>query len=101
MSLAPALSEAATPVVCVSPIVGGKIVKGPTAAFLAAYRHPVDATGVAAFYESVSPRLLDGMLADETVPGLPTLQADTLMADSAGRARVAEQALSFALSLTC
>lgn len=94
-----ALSEIGAPVVCVSPVVGGEIVKGPTAAFLSAYGQPASAAGVSAFYEQVSPGLLDGMLADEAVPGLPTLQADTLMADSAGRARVAERALSFALSL--
>jgi LPPG:FO 2-phospho-L-lactate transferase len=94
-----ALSDIAAPVACVSPIVGGEVVKGPTAAFLSAYGQPASAAGVVAFYESVSPGLLAGMLADEAVPGLPTLQADTLMSDSHTRARVAEQALSFALSL--
>lgn len=97
--LGEALREVSAPVVCVSPVVGGEIVKGPTAAFLSAYRQPASAAGVAAFYEQVCPGLLDGMLADEPVPELPTLQADTLMADSSGRARVAERALSFALSV--
>jgi LPPG:FO 2-phospho-L-lactate transferase len=93
------LNDLAAPVLCVSPIVAGEVVKGPTAAFLSAYRQPATADGVAAFYEHVCPGLLDGMLADEAVPELRTVQADTLMTDSAGRARVAEQALSFALSL--
>ena len=97
--LGDALDDAGVPVVCVSPVVGGEVVKGPTAAFLSAYAQPVSAAGVAAFYEHVFPGLLNGMLADEAVPNLRTLQADTLMADSAGRARVAEQVLSFALSL--
>jgi LPPG:FO 2-phospho-L-lactate transferase len=97
--LGESLNEIGVPVVCVSPVVNGEIVKGPTAAFLSAYRQPVSAAGVAAFYESVQPGLLDGIFADETVPGLPTLTADTLMSDGAARARVAEQALSFALSL--
>lgn len=97
--LGDALNDIAAPVTCVSPIVGGEVVKGPTAAFLSAYGQPASAAGVVAFYESVSPGLLDGMLADEAIPGLPTLQADTLMSDSQTRARVAEQALSFALSL--
>lgn len=97
--LGQALSEVAVPVLCVSPIVAGEVVKGPTAAFMSAYGQPVSAAGVAAFYESVSPGLLDGMLADEVLPALATLQADTLMSDSHARARVAEQALSFALSL--
>ncbi len=87
------------PVVCVSPVVGGKIVKGPTAAFLAAYGQPVSAAGVAAFYETVSPGLLAGMIADEPLGALPTLQIDTFMSDAPSRARVAEQTLAFALSL--
>jgi LPPG:FO 2-phospho-L-lactate transferase len=97
--LAGPLDTVGAPIVGVSPVVGGEIVKGPTAAFLSAYGQPVSAAGVAAFYERVHPGLLDGMVADEAVEALPTLQADTLMADPAARARVAEQALSFALSL--
>jgi LPPG:FO 2-phospho-L-lactate transferase len=97
--LSEALDCARVPVVCVSPVVGGEIVKGPTAAFLSAHGHPTSAAGVAAFYERVLPGLLDGMVADEVVSELPTLEIDTLMTDEASRARVAEQALSFALSL--
>ncbi len=95
-----ALASLAAPVVCVSPVVGGQIVKGPTAAFLAAYRQPVDATGVATFYETVHPGLLDGIAADEPVAGLATLDLDTAMPDAATRARVAEQTLAFAEMLT-
>ncbi len=98
--LGDALGGIAAPVVCVSPVVGGAIVKGPTAAFLAAYGEPVSAAGVAAFYERIAPGLLDGAIADEAVATLPTLRADTAMADAAGRARVAEQALGFAAALS-
>lgn len=97
--LGDALARIAGPVVSVSPVVGGEIVKGPTAAFLAAYRQPLSAAGVAAFYERVAPGLLQGMLADEPVAGLPALRASTLMSDSPSRKRVAEEALGFALSL--
>jgi LPPG:FO 2-phospho-L-lactate transferase len=97
--LADRLASLSAPVVCVSPIVAGEVVKGPTAEFMAAYRQPASADGVAAFYETVAPGLLAGMVADEAVFTLPSLQADTLMADGPARARVAEQALSFALSL--
>ncbi len=65
--LGKAHAEIAAPVVCVSPIVGGEVVKGPTAAFLAAYDQPVSATGVVSFYEKVAPGLLDGLVADEPV----------------------------------
>jgi LPPG:FO 2-phospho-L-lactate transferase len=97
--LGDALAERSAPVVCVSPVVGGEIVKGPTAAFLAAYDQPVSAVGVAGFYATVAPGLLDGMVADEPVEGVATLQIDTAMADPEGRARVAEQTLAFADTL--
>jgi LPPG:FO 2-phospho-L-lactate transferase len=88
------------PVVCVSPIVGGQVVKGPTAAFLAAYEQPANAAGVVAFYEQVAPGLLDGVVTDEQLIGLATLEIDTDMADTAARARVAKQTLAFAESLS-
>jgi LPPG:FO 2-phospho-L-lactate transferase len=97
--LGDALAGLSVPVVCVSPVVGGEIVKGPTAAFLNAYDQPLSAAGVAAFYETRYPNLLDGMVADEPVPNIATLQIDTAMPDSASRARVAERTLAFAESL--
>jgi LPPG:FO 2-phospho-L-lactate transferase len=93
------LASLSAPVVCVSPVVGGEIVKGPTAAFLTAYGQPVSASGVAAFYETIQPGMLDGLVADEPVTGLPTLEIDTAMADAQARARVAEQTLAFAETL--
>jgi LPPG:FO 2-phospho-L-lactate transferase len=53
------------------------------------------ADGVADFYGE----LLDGMVADENVARLPTLQIDTRMDDSAARARVARQTLDFTQAL--
>jgi LPPG:FO 2-phospho-L-lactate transferase len=97
--LGDALADLRAPVVCVSPVVGGEILKGPTAAFLAAYDRPVSAAGVAAFYETLAPGLLDGIVADEPVAGVPTLQIDTAMPDRAARARVARETLAFAESL--
>jgi LPPG:FO 2-phospho-L-lactate transferase len=94
------LAATAAPVVCVSPVVGGTIVKGPTAAFLAAHDQPVSAAGVAAFYEAVAPGLLGGIVADEPLTGLPALHIDTAMPNAATRAHVAAQTLAFALSLT-
>ena len=88
-----ARSEAA--VVAVSPIVGGEVLKGPTASFMAFGALELSADGVADFYGE----LLDGILADEDVGRLPTLQCDTRMDDAPARARVAEQALSFAIAL--
>jgi LPPG:FO 2-phospho-L-lactate transferase len=93
------LADCPAPVVCVSPIVGGQVVKGPTEAFLRAYGQPASAAGVLGFYESIVPGLLDGVLSDEQVSELPGAQVDTDMSDPSARRRVAEQTLSFAATL--
>ncbi len=97
--LGAALEDLTAPVVCVSPVVGGEIVKGPTAAFLAAYGQPVSADGVAAFYERIHPGLIEAMVADEPLAGVASLRLDTAMPDADARARVAERTLAFALTL--
>jgi LPPG:FO 2-phospho-L-lactate transferase len=93
--MADALRAAPAPVVGVSPVVGGAIVKGPTEPFMAWLGRPLSATGVAAAYDG----LLDGMVADEAVEGLPHLVTGTLMDDAPARRRVAEETLGFAESL--
>jgi LPPG:FO 2-phospho-L-lactate transferase len=90
-----ALTASKAPVVAVSPIVGGEVLKGPTASFMAFAALECSAGGVADFYGD----LLDGIVADEDVGRLPTLQADIRMDGADGRARVAEQTLSFAQAL--
>ncbi len=90
-----AIAASNAPVVAVSPIVGGTVLKGPTAAFMAFAALECSAAGVADFYGD----LLDGMLADEDVARLPTLHADIRMDGADGRARVAEQTLFFAEAL--
>jgi LPPG:FO 2-phospho-L-lactate transferase len=97
--LGDALAAVTAPVVCVSPVVAGEIVKGPTAAFLGAYNQPVSAAGVVGFYDTVCPELLSGIVADERLEDLPTLQLDTIMSGPASRARIAARALEFALAL--
>ena len=90
-----ALLAAPAPVVAVSPIVGGEVLKGPTAAFMAFAALECNADGVADFYGE----LLDGIVADENVARLPALQIDTRMDDAAARARLAERVLDFAAAL--
>jgi len=90
-----ALLEASAPVVAVSPIVGGRVLKGPTAACLEWAGRTVDAEGIAACYEG----LLDGFVADERLAGLPALETDTLMADADGRRRLAQETLGLARAL--
>ena len=90
-----ALIAAPAPVIAVSPIVGGEVLKGPTAAFMAFAALDLSADGVADFYGE----LLDGIVADENVNRLPTLQTDTRMDDAAARRLLAEQVLGFAEAL--
>ena len=87
-----ALSRAAVPVVGVSPVVRGDVLKGPTEAFMEWAGHPLSSNGVAAAYEGV----LDGLVADEPAAALPTRVVDVAMPDAAGRRRVAEETLRFA-----
>jgi LPPG:FO 2-phospho-L-lactate transferase len=87
------LAAAAAPVVAVSPIVGGAVVKGPTEPFMAWAGLELNAAGIAAHYGG----LLDGIVTDEASAGdLPTLRTDTLMGDADARARVARETLAFA-----
>jgi LPPG:FO 2-phospho-L-lactate transferase len=90
-----ALAGSPAPVVAVSPIVGGEVLKGPTASFMAFAALECTAAGVADFYGE----LLDGIVADENVATLATLQTDTRMDDGAARTRLAEQTLAFAQAL--
>jgi len=90
-----ALLGADAPVVAVSPVVGGEALKGPTAEFMAFASLDLSADGVADFYGE----LLDGIVADENVGRLATLETDTRMHDAASRAAVAEQTLRFAEAL--
>ncbi len=91
-----ALRGAKAPVVAVSPIVGGEVLKGPTATFMAFAGRELSANGVAEHYGA----LLDGIVADEPLTvGLPTQRIDTRMTDPSSRAYVAEQVLAFTRSL--
>lgn len=86
----------AVPVVAVSPIVGGKAVKGPLAAMIPALAdRPPSAAAVAAHYGD----LLDGFVCERGDGGgidVPVLETDTIMRDRPTRARLAEAVLAFA-----
>ncbi|MGH2841184.1 MAG: 2-phospho-L-lactate transferase [Solirubrobacteraceae bacterium] len=90
-----AVTASPAPVVAVSPIVDGGVLKGPTEPFMRWAGLALDASGIAAWYEG----LLDGLVADEPCAALPMLQIDTLMSDAAGRRRVAAETLRFAEGL--
>jgi LPPG:FO 2-phospho-L-lactate transferase len=95
-----ALAGAGAPVVAVSPLVGGRSIKGPTEAFIAAAGEPVSAAGVASLYSGV----IDGLVMDsgDPEPGpeqIPVLACPTLMSDSDGQRRLAQDVLDFTRGL--
>jgi LPPG:FO 2-phospho-L-lactate transferase len=90
-----AISASPAPVVAVSPIVGGEVLKPATVPFMQWAGHELTASGIAGFYAG----LIDGLVADERTDALPLLETDVLMADAAGRRRLAHETLQFALAL--
>jgi LPPG:FO 2-phospho-L-lactate transferase len=100
-----ALLRTPAPVVAVSPIVGGRALKGPAANMLGTLGHDVSALGVARIYGE----LVDGMVIDETdrelapaieLLGQRVLVTGTVMGGEEDRRRFAAEVLGFASSLS-
>jgi LPPG:FO 2-phospho-L-lactate transferase len=91
-----ALAAAPAPIVAVSPLVAGEVLKGPTATFMEHAGAPLTADGIAGLYEG----LIDGLVADERAAGVPTLETDVLMDGAEGRRRLAREVLGFAAALS-
>lgn len=91
-----AMVQTPAPVVAVSPFTQGTVLKGPTATFCKHAGIAESARGIAGAYEEV----IDGVVADDPVEGLPSLQTETLMEDVRSMRRVAEKTLDFAASLS-
>lgn len=95
-ALRAALGAARAPVVAVSPIIGGKAVKGPTAKLMQELNVAVNNASIADHFGD----LLDGLVIDrqDEPPkrDLQVLAADTLMVSDDDRARVARAALELA-----
>ena len=92
------LRAASAPVIAVTPIIGGKAVKGPTAKIMAELGVPVAASAVARHYDG----LLDGFVLDGTDAGeqaaiaVPTSVTNTLMLSLDDRESLARHVLGFA-----
>ncbi len=95
------LRRAPVPIVAVSPIVGGRALKGPADRMLASLGHEVSPVGVARLYQDV----VDGLVVDirdaHLAPavealGLAVHLTDTVMQVERDRARVARETLAFA-----
>src|SRR4051794_30401128 len=93
-----ALRDCKVPVIAVSPIIGGKAVKGPTAKMMAELGLPVDAAAVAHHYRD----LLDAYIADEEDAGavagleIPVMLTRTFMQSLADREALARTVLAAA-----
>jgi LPPG:FO 2-phospho-L-lactate transferase len=93
-----AIDTASAPVVAISPIIGGKALKGPADRMLAAKGIDVSPLGVARFYEG----LIDGILIDDedralagSIRGLGVQVEvrNTIMGDRSDRIRLARELL--------
>ena len=98
------LAASSAPKVAVSPIVGGRALKGPADRMLASLGHEVSAAGVAAMYEG----LVDGMVVDRVDGGeragiealrMRALVTDSVMRSVADRARLAREVVEFGTGL--
>src|SRR5687767_190778 len=99
-----ALASSDAPKVAVSPIVGGRALKGPADRMLSSLGHEVSATGVARMYAG----LVDGMVVDWTdederagieALGMRVLVTESIMRDAEDRARLASETLEFGAGL--
>ena len=90
-----ALADSPAPVVAVSPLVHGRVLKGPTAAFMQWAGEPLSSDGIAALYGD----LIDGLVCDQRTDAVALLELDVLLDSAPARRHVAEQTLRFALAL--
>ena len=96
--LCEAIKACAAPVIAVSPVIGGKAVKGPTAKMMAELGTPASALAVAQRYAA----LLDGYVMDTVDAALaadltlPCAVAPTLMTDLASKTILAQTVLNLA-----
>ncbi|MEM6988608.1 MAG: 2-phospho-L-lactate transferase CofD family protein, partial [Pseudomonadota bacterium] len=89
-----AVQAAPAPVVAVSPLIAGKVIKGPADRMLASLGHRADALGIAEFYRGTVDQLVldhrDHQLApDIEALGITPIVSDILMPDRSEKARLA------------
>jgi LPPG:FO 2-phospho-L-lactate transferase len=99
-----AIAQCAAPVVAVSPVIGGRAVKGPTAKMMAELGLPVSATAVARRYRDlldayVLDRADAGAVADTAELGIAISVAHTLMTTLEEREALARHVLATADAL--
>ncbi|MBA3472215.1 MAG: 2-phospho-L-lactate transferase [Rubrobacter sp.] len=94
------LANSPAPKVAVSPIIGGRALKGPADRMLRSLGHEVSAVGVARIYEGI----VDGFVVDRlggeeeagiSALGMRVLTTDAVMRDEPDRERLAREVLNF------
>jgi LPPG:FO 2-phospho-L-lactate transferase len=90
------LERSRAPIVAVSPLVRGAVIKGPTEPFMTWAGEPLTSSGIADHYEG----MIDGLVADQRTASVPVLETDVMMDGAEGRARLARETLGFALGLS-
>jgi LPPG:FO 2-phospho-L-lactate transferase len=98
-----ALAGLDAPVVAVSPIVGGKALKGPAAKIMAELGALVSPVGVASHYDGMLAAMVVDTVDGDQAAGLEAigvrpLVTSTVMVSDYGRRRLADEVLSFAQS---
>jgi LPPG:FO 2-phospho-L-lactate transferase len=99
-----ALASSSVPKIAVSPIVGGRALKGPADRMLASLGHEVSAVGVSRMYEGlVSGMVIDGVDEGERLGiealGMRVLVTAVIMRDEPDRVRLAREVLGFGAGL--
>ncbi len=93
------------PVIAISPIVGGNVIKGPLVPMLQHAGYAVSPVGIAQWYHG----LIDGMVIDSVdsaladavaATGVRVCVTDTIMADPARKAALAQRCLDFCAELS-
>lgn len=90
------VEDSARPCAAITPIVGGRALKGPAAKLMAELGYEVTPAAVASYYGAV----INGFVMDVRdneieIPGVRILRTDTIMTDDHSRARVATQTLAW------
>ena len=99
-----ALASSSAPKIAVSPIVGGRALKGPADRMLASLGHEVSSVGVSRMYEGlVSGMVIDGVDGGERLGiealGMRVLVTAVIMRDEPDRVRLAREVLGFGAGL--
>jgi LPPG:FO 2-phospho-L-lactate transferase len=102
------LIKSAAPVIAVSPIVSGLAIKGPAAKMMGEMSLPTSALGVAEYYVSNYPGVLDAFVIDQAdesyreaieALGLKVFITDTIMQSLEDRKRLADDLMGFCESM--